>query len=94
MDCDDAFPRLPTSVTKFDLHGVTMPVKTLLALLNFLENLPHAVTCELEKCKIKPSSEYGQIENRLETSTNLHFNGYSIVTDMWRNEQMCFKCWK
>ena len=92
MDCDDAFPRLPTSVTKFDLHGVTMSVRNLLALLEYLENLPHAVTCELKECTVEPSSEHGQVKTRLETSTILHFNGYSIVPEWGKG--MCFMCWK
>jgi len=94
MDIDDDFPRLPTSITNIELERVTMPVRTLLALLEHLENMPHAVSCELKKCNVKPSIEHGQVINRLEASTNLHFNGYSIETEGRRNRKMCFKCWK
>jgi len=94
MDFDDDFPRLPNSITKIVLKCVTLPVRTLLALLEHLENLPRALKCEIRDCTVEPSSEHGQVKNRLDTSTNLQFNGYNIETEGWEYETMCFKCWK
>jgi len=61
-----------------------------LGLLEQLENLPHAVTCELWRCIVEPSSEHGQVEHRLKTSTSLQFDSYYINDD----DEMYFECWK
>jgi len=89
MQFDDNFPQLPNAITFIKLRGVTLPVRGVLGLLEQLENLPHAVTCELEYCIVEPYSERGQVEHRLKTSTSLQFDGY-------RNTPygMSFNCWK
>jgi len=95
MDFDDDFPRLPNTITKIVLlKCVTLPVRTLLALLEHLENLPRALKCEIRDCTVELSSEHGQVKNRLDTSTHFQFNGYKIETDGRGNGTMCFTCWK
>ena len=95
MKFDDDFSRLPNSITNIALCFVTMSVRNLLALLEYLENLPHAVSCELKYCTVEPSSEHGQVEHRLKTLTILHCD-YNIdgTEDGVFDEKMCFTCWK
>jgi len=90
MKFDNDFPQLPNSITNIKLHRVTMQVRGVLELLEQLENLPHAVTCELDYCRVEPSSEHGQVEHRLKTSTSLQFDGYENK----KYDTMFFKCWK
>jgi len=90
MKFDDDFPQLPISITNIKLVWVTLPVRGVLGLLGQLENLPHAVTCELEDCTVEPSSEHGQVEHRLQTSASLQFKDYRIVS----KKKMWLKCWK
>jgi len=93
MKFDDDFPQLPNSITNIELSWVTLPVRGVLRLLEQLENLPHAVTCTLLDCIVRPYSEHGQIEHRLNTSTCLQLKDYLILESKFDN-WMHFTCWK
>jgi len=103
MKFDDDFPQLPNSITNIELKWVTLPVRGVLGLLEHLENLPHAVACELNACAVEPYSEHEQVEHRLKTSTSLQLDGYNGELEyVIRKPQrfirktggLKFKCWK
>jgi len=64
------------------LENVTMSVGAMLRLVDGLERTPHAITCDVEQCIVKPADQIERIEKRIRESTSLECLSYSIVDEI------------
>ncbi|XP_052819865.1 uncharacterized protein LOC128245681 [Mya arenaria] len=58
----------PASITDITLFDVTMTAKAVRSLIETMKNIPHTITCDMEKCTVKPASEMKDNREHMESS--------------------------
>ncbi|XP_052801547.1 uncharacterized protein LOC128232176 [Mya arenaria] len=58
----------PASITRIDLHAVTMTAESVRRLVMRVENIPHTVKCCMICCTVEPASEFEQIRKYVDSS--------------------------
>ncbi|XP_052821110.1 uncharacterized protein LOC128246747 isoform X1 [Mya arenaria] len=58
----------PVSITDIRLEYVQMTAEALRSLIETMKNIPHTITCDMERCTVKPASEIKDIQEHLESS--------------------------
>jgi len=71
MKLQDNSIELPTSINSISLYKVTLSVRSVLALVEQVENLPNEATCKLFYCQVEPSNEHNLVQQRLKQTSKL-----------------------
>ncbi|XP_052819698.1 uncharacterized protein LOC128245540 [Mya arenaria] len=75
----------PASITHIILQYVQMTAESLRSLIETMKNIPHTITCYMERCTVKPASEMKDIREHLESSP-------SFMAHLFDNTSEVFTC--